>query len=479
MYADLPTLAHLLGHLGAIPEQEANALTELGYPLDGRVGRAGVEAVYEEMLRGDPGRRLILADPQGREVAPLAETEARPGADVVLAIDLELQRAASEALARGMEAGLSVVRTDTGQKRPEPIPLGAALVMDVRTGELLASVSLPTYDPNLFVDGDPAEIAAVFEDPSRPLIDRTYMEVRSPGSIYKPLVALAALEEGTATADTVIHSSGAIRIVDQYNPATVYVFRDWAAHGNTDMRRALARSSDVYFYLLVGGYDGSQQPHFDGMGPDTLAEWSRAAGLGRPTGIDLPGEAGGLVPDRQWKLDAIGEPWLLGDSYPFSIGQGYLTVTPLQMAVMTAAIANGGDLLQPRVVHGFRRGDVVTPLPARTTGRLQAAAAHFEVVRGGMLDAASPGGTGTTAVPQGVTIGGKTGTAEFGQPYPDGEFDTHGWYIGFAPYEEPEVAVVVYLEYGVGSTHAGPVVKEILEAYFAQPEAHDRVERRP
>ncbi len=468
------TLAHILGYVGAIPEDEAEALTALGYPLDGTIGMTGVESAYEDTLRGEPGRRLVLSDPRGREVQPLAQSDAEPGADLVLSIDLELQRAAAAALADGMERGLSVVRRGTGQARPEPVQLGAALLMDVRTGELLASVSLPAYDPNLFVDGDPDAVASVFTDPARPLIDRTYMEVRSPGSIYKPLVALAALEEGIATAGTRIYSSGAITIADQYNPGVYYVFKDWAAHGDLDMRRALARSSDVYFYYLVGGYQD-----FEGMGPDVLASWSRQAGFGRPTGYDLPGEVGGLVPDREWKEDEFGEAWLLGDSYPYSIGQGYLTVTPLQMAVLTAAIANGGDLLKPRVVHGFRNGDLVTTLRPQTSGHLEASEAHYEVVREGMLAAAADGGTAATGRPVGARIAGKTGTAEFGQPYPDGEFDTHGWYIGYAPYDEPEVAVVVYLEYGVGATHAGPVARAILEAYYEQrdrPAVPDRVE---
>lgn len=470
-----PTLAHILGHVGAIPEDEAAELTARGYPLDSRIGRTGVESVYEAALRGDVGRRLVLSDPQGREVEPLATSPAEPGADVVLSIDLRLQRAAAEALAEGMEAGLVVVRRNTGQARPEPVPLGAALVMDVRTGELLASVSLPGYDPNVLIEGDEAAVSAILTDPARPLIDRTYMEVRSPGSIYKPLVAIAALEEGVATANTRIHSSGAILIPDEYTPGVFYTFRDWAAHGTLDMKGALARSSDVYFYLLVGGYRGPQQADFDGMGAATLAEWSRAMGLGRATGVDLPGEASGLVPGPAWKKIVLGEPWLLGDSYPFSIGQSYLTVTPLQIAVMTAAIANGGDLLRPRVVYGFREDGIITPIAPEVTGRVDASPAHFEVVREGMLQASLPGGTAVPGVPAGVRTGGKTGTAEFGQPYPDGEFDTHGWYIAFAPYEEPEVAVVVYLEYGVGATHAAPVARKILEAYFGTEETVEQV----
>jgi len=466
-YLSEPSLAHILGHTGSIPEDEIDALLALGYPMDGTVGRTGVEVMYEEALRGTPGQRLVLADPQGREVEVLAEDRAVPGEDLVLSIDLGLQRVTAEALARGMDAGLAVVRRNTGQVRPEPIQLGATLLMDVHSGELLASVSLPSYDPNLFVDGEAAAISRVFEDPARPLIDRTYMEVRSPGSIYKPLVALAALEEGVATEHTRIFSSGAITIRDQFNPSVVNVFRDWMAHGELNMKRALARSSNIYFYLMVGGCRGCGLPDFDGMGADALAEWSRKAGLGRPTGIDLPGEVGGLVPDSRWKEQEIGEQWLLGDSYPFSIGQGYLTVTPLQMAVVTAALANGGTLVTPRVAHGYRDGNGTRVIASTDAGRLDGTAEHYRIVQEGLLAAAEAGGTAVTGRPAGTTIGGKTGTAEFGQPYPSGEFDTHAWFIGYAPYDNPEVAVAVYLEYGVGATHAGPVAREILAAYFA------------
>ncbi|MDA1240482.1 MAG: penicillin-binding protein 2 [Chloroflexi bacterium] len=470
-YASDATLAHLLGTIGALPVDEVEAWLGRGYPVDGVVGLTGVEASFEAALRGQPGRRLVLADPQGREVALIGEAAARPGADIVLSIDLELQHATAAALAEGIERGLAILNRPGASTRPPPAPAGAALVMDVRTGELLASVSLPSYDPNLFSTGSQAEIERVLTDPARPLIDRTYMEVRSPGSIFKPLVALAALEAGIATASTRITSTGAITIRDLFNPGVVYVFRDWAAHGSTDMAQALARSSDVYFYLLAGGYDEVGAERFEGLGADTLAEWARRAGLGAPTGIDLPGEAPGTVPDSHWKEEEFREPWLLGDTYTFGIGQGYLTTTPLQMAVLTAALANGGRVLQPTVLHGLSRQGLITAPPPREWRDIGASAANLQTVREGMLAAAAPAGTARTGVPAGVSLGAKTGTAEFGVPYPDGQYDTHGWYIAFGPYEDPEVAVVVYLEYGVGSTHAGPVAKAILEAYFAQRNA--------
>lgn len=467
-YESTGALAHILGYVSALPSERAEALVAEGYALDARIGIAGVETQYESALRGTPGRRLVLSDPQGRELRTLGEEPPVAGGNVVLAVDLDLQRAAEAAVKRGIEQGLSTVKP-TIQVRPPVLPAGAAVVMDVRNGEVLAMASSPSYDPNVFERGTSAQVSALFTDPARPMVDRAYMEVHAPGSIFKPLVAAAALEEGIVTEATTIFSGGSLSVRNQYDPSVVYVFGDWAVHGNTNLNRAIARSSDVYFYQVSGGlWDGGRET-FKGLGADRLAAWSRLAGLGRPTGIDLPGEASGLVPDSAWKKRTVGEDWLLGDTYTFGIGQGYLTTSLLQMATLAAGIANHGELPVPRVVRGIERDGVLTPTAARVGARLPVSAAHLAAVRGGMVTAASASdGTATTGVPAGVKIGGKTGTAEFGQRYPDGSFDTHGWFMAFAPAEQPEVAVAVYLEYGVGQTHAGPVAKEILEAYFAQ-----------
>jgi penicillin-binding protein 2 len=466
-YESEGALAHILGYVGSIPPEEIESWVQAGYSYDGRIGLMGVEARYEPELRGKPGLRLVLSDPTGRELDVLGERPSEPGGDLVLSIDLELQRAVEEALARGMQAGMSAIR-ELGPHRPEPVPAGAAVVMDVRTGELLALVSLPTYDANLF-NGDPDEaaIARLFTHPSRPLIDRTYMEVKPPGSIFKPVVAYAALEEGISHPGTLITSTGAMRIEDEYQPGSYYVIRDWAAHGTLDLYGAMARSSDIYFYYLAGGYREGGRQVFQGMGVRTLAEWTRAFGFGRPTGVDLPGEEAGVVPDPDWKEETLGEPWYLGETYTFGIGQSFLRVTPLQMAVATAAIANGGELLAPRVVRGVQRGDRLDMTPRRVTGTVPGGADTLSVVQRTMWTAAhAANGTARTGVPAGMTIAGKTGTAEFGIPYPNGEYDSHGWYIAYAPFDEPEIAVTVVLQYGVGATHAGPVVREILETYF-------------
>jgi len=241
-------------------------------------------------------------------------------------------------------------------------------------------------------------------------------------------------------------------------------------HGSVDLNRALARSVDVYFYEVAGGFWENGKETFKGLGADRLAAWARLAGFGRPTGLDLPGEASGLVPDSEWKKKVVGDEWLLGDTYTFGIGQGYLTTSLMQMAALTAGIANRGEVPVPHVVRGVERGGVFTPVASRIGAKLPVTPEHLAVVRAGMASAAGDSdGTAATGVPAGVKIGGKTGTAEFGLPYPDGVFDTHGWYIAFAPVEDPQIAVAVYLEYGVGQTHAGPVAKEILDAYYNAP----------
>ena len=460
-------LSQVLGYVGPIAPEEAQGYLDLDYPLDAQVGRSGVELSYESELRGRPGRRLVAADPAGRELELLGELPPESGADLLLAIDLELQAAAARALGDGIRAGLPPAdegdRSDGGPR----IATGAAVVLDVRTGELLAFVSLPSYEANIFSGvPDAGGLDELLTDPSRPLVQRTYMEVRSPGSIFKPLVALAALQEGVATPETRITSTGAIVVQDEFDPLKQYLFRDWAAHGTLDLYGGIARSSDVYFYYLSGGYVRDGERIFEGLGAERLATYSRAAGLGAPTGLDLPGEAGGLVPDPRWKEDALAGPWVLGDTYTFGIGQGYLTVTPLQMAVAAAAIANGGEVLAPRVVRALRRDGVTTPTPRIVAGRLPVDPEHVEVVREAMRLAADPGGTAVTGEPPGVTIGGKTGTAEFGARRPDGSFETHGWFLGFAPYESPQIAVVVYIQHGNGSTHAAPVARVIFDAYF-------------
>ena len=457
----------ILGHVGPLPLEEVDWYLDAGYRLDARVGLSGVELEHEEALRGEAGRRLVSATPAGRVLEVLAEQLSAPGVDLVLTIDPELQRATADALARAVGVALPEPRPDDPPDRAEPLPVGAAVVLDVRNGDLLALVSLPTVDAGVFSGGgiDAEAFAMLLEDPRRPLVDRTLAEVNAPGSIFKPIVGVAALIEEVATPETRIVSTGSITVQDEFSPEITYVFGDWTIHGSLDFTRGLARSSDVYYYYLAGGYAEDGKQIFEGLGVERVASYARAFGLGSPTGIDLPGEASGLVPDPAWKREATGEPWFLGDTYTLGIGQGYLSVTPLQMAVAAAALANGGDVLVPRVVGATRGDDGVRALPPTVASRLPAGAKEIAVVANALRVAADPGGTAVDGEPEGMTIAGKTGTAEFGIAHADGTHDTHAWYLGWAPYERPEIAIVVYLEHGIGSRNAAPVAREILEAY--------------
>jgi len=466
VYAGGELVAHLVGHVGAIDGAEVSSYLDAGYALNAIVGQSGLEAIYEDVLRGQPARRLVAADPTGRVSGELSSFAPQPGGDLELSIDLGLQQATADALAVAIEAGLPAPLSG----REPPTRVAAAVALDVRSGEVLAQVSLPSFDPNILNGDDDEALAALLTDPTRPLVDRTYMEAHPPGSTFKTLVAFAALEEGVATPETTITSTGAIYIQDEFDPSVTYVFRDWAAHGATNMYWGLARSSDVYFYYLSGGYRSGGVTYFEGLGATRLADYARQIGLGTATGLDLPGEVGGLVPDPAWKTETIGDPWFLGDTYTFGIGQGYLTVSPMQMAVLAAAIANNGDVLEPRLVRGVRSGGELAETPRVVRSQLDGGDS-LAVIREAMRITATTAGTAWRGQPDGLTIGGKTGTAEFGAPYPDGEFDTHGWYIGFAPFEDPEIAVAVYVEHGIGSTHAGPVARTMFEYYFGLGEA--------
>jgi penicillin-binding protein 2 len=366
---------------------------------------------------------------------------------------MRLQEKTAEFLRDGMGASLNA----------------AAMVMDVHTGEILAMVSLPNYDDNVFADISEEQWRALLEDPAKPLVDHCISENYAPGSIFKQITGTAALQEGVANAGTTITSLGSITVKNEYDPDIVYIFRDWAAHGTMDFYGGVARSSDVYFYYLGGGYYQDGAVVFRGLGETRLAEYARRFGLGALTGIDLPGEAAGNVPDPQWKEKEIGEPWTIGDTYNFSIGQGYVATTPLQMLRVTAAVANGGNVMVPRVVREIidTQGRVVTPFKAKVARSLGISDENLATMREGMRQAVSASyGTATSAAVDGVSVAGKTGTAEFGPDLGGGTYESHAWFTGFAPAEDPQVAVIVFLQKGNGARNAAPIGGRILDYYF-------------
>jgi penicillin-binding protein 2 len=314
-------------------------------------------------------------------------------------------------------------------------------------------VNVPSFDNNLFankISGN--DYAGLINDPSNPLFNRAISGEYPPGSTIKPAIATAALEEGVITPSTVIDSLGGALHIGSYT------FRDWTTHGPSDVRTAIAQSNDIFFYTIGGGY-GS----ISGLGMNRMKKWDNLFGFGSPSGIDIGGEASGLIPDEQWKLDNIKEKWSVGNSYHASIGQGFVTATPLQLANFTASIANGGTLYKPHLVSQIKKsnGEIISVEPEVIRSNFVSPEV-LNVVREGMRQTIV-GGTAQPLKDMPVEIAGKTGTAQFGV----GAAQTHGWLISFAPYENPEIAMVVLVEGGgEGFTSALPVTKEVYQWYF-------------
>lgn len=451
-YPQGAVVAHVLGFVGPVDEDEYATLSKEGYLFNDRIGKTGIEATYERVLRGIAGVRQVETDASGRDIRIIEERPAVSGSNVVLSIDLDLQRHVEQYVREGLRGSRNA----------------AAAVMDVKTGELLAFVSWPTYDNNIFTgEVDQKELERLLNDPGKPMLNHVITEQFAPGSTFKQITGLAALQEGIATPSTTITSLGVLMVESEIDPRIKYPFRDWAALGTLNFYRGLAMSSDVYYYYLAGGYVEGGRTVFQGLGASRLADWARKFGLGEPTGVDLPGEVTGVVPDPAWKQRTIGEPWYIGDTYNFGIGQGYVAATPLQMLIVTAAIANGGDILVPHLLKEVRTpaGEVIKGRTSYVKRNLNVDKRNIDIMREAMRQAVEDG-SATTAKSSVVQIAGKTGTAEFGEQRPDGSYMEHGWFTGYAPYNNPEVAVVVFLEQGGGALSAAPVANKILSYYF-------------
>ena len=447
-YLDGPTTSHLLGYVGPVSAEEYATLKDKHYQIDDRVGKTGLELAYEEQLRGKPGQEQVEVDANGEKLRVLQREEPQPGYSLVLSIDIELQRKMTQFLAEGM-----------GQSE-----YAAAIAMDPRTGEILGLVSLPSYDNNLFAATiTEQELSNLLDAPGRPLLNHAVSGAYPPGSIFKMVTGTAALEERVAYPWTQIYSAGSISVPSRYNPNVIYTFYDYAPLGWLDFYRAVALSSDVYFYYLAGGYRD-----FRGLGEERLARYARSFGLGQKTGIDVPSEVTGLIPDADWKWESKEEEWVTGDTYNMAIGQGFVATTPLQMLNVAATVANGGTLLRPQVVREVVdwRGEVVTPFNRDVVGEVPISKENLRVFREGMRQAVV-WGTGTSAKVPGIEVAGKTGTAEYGVPSPaTGKYPSHGWFVGFAPYQDPEIALVVFVEKGWGNQDAAPIAGKILRYYF-------------
>lgn len=422
------SLSTVLGYTGKFtdPEwQKILAQPQTEYRFIDVVGKTGLEASYEAQLRGTSEKSSVEVNAQRREQKVVTSEAAIPGQNLITTIDAGLQSTLATALV-----------TTVKQLRATG---GAAIAIDPTSGGVLAMVSEPTYSSNDFVTGlSAAAYDALQTDLRRPLFFRAIAGEYPSGSTIKPVIAAAALDQGVITPSTTLLSTGGIKI-------DKWFFPDWKAggHGVTDVSKAIADSVNTFFYTIGGGTES-----FTGLGIDRMTQYARAFGFGAPTGIDLPGERGGFLPSKAWKEQTKGEPWYIGDTYHFAIGQGDLLVTPLQMALATATIANGGTLYRPHFVQAFEGSDSIARTVQPTV--LRSPVEHPEAistVRQGMRQAVTDG-SARRLLGLGTSSAGKTGTAQFGS---DGK--THAWFIGFAPYENPTIAIAVIVE-GGGEGHA-------------------------
>lgn len=421
--------AQVFGYVGEINDQELQRLRSAGYELGDLIGKEGLEETYDAYIRGRSGQIQAEVDAQGRMVRTLGTVAAVPGNTVVLGLDLAVQQAA--------EAGLG--------DRP-----GVVVAMDPRDGTIVAMVSHPAFDPNAFSGGIKAGVwNGLLKDPGRPLLDRVIQSVYPPGSVFKVVTASAALQLGLVTPDTGFYSPG------YYNLGN-WTFHEWKALGHVNFMDAIAQSCDACFYDLARR-----------AGPNQVAKFARTYGLGVATGVDLPNEAAGVVPDPAWKKRVWKQDWFGGDTLNMGIGQGYVLTTPLQIARMMAAVANGGILVTPHVVTEIRTPDgrLVARIAPAPAGRIEVTPETLAVVRTG-LEAVVTRGTGATLRIPGLTAAGKTGTAEasHGKPY--------AWFAAYAPVKDSRLVVVAMVENaGFGAENALPVVKEVFQAWFNETQS--------
>ncbi len=449
-YVEGPLAAHLMGLIGEIGGDQLERRSREGYRPGDTIGQAGLEALLESHLRGRAGGRNVVVDVAGRELEVLDEVAPVPGGKVVLALDLDLQREAEAAFLDVPEG--------------EPAKMGAAVAMDVRTGDLLVMVSRPSYDPNAFAGGIDVETwNALTSDEWEPLQNRAIQNHYPPGSIHKPILAAAILADGIVTPATRVYCPGYFR----HGKRT---YRCWkrGGHGSVNLHEAIKQSCDVYFYT-----NGVK------LGIDRMAHYARSFGLGHRTGIQLANEAPGLIPSTEWKKRRFGVVWYPGETVSASIGQGYNLYTPLQLAVAYAALANGGKVLQPRLLLRLeaRDGTVLEEFPPEVRSEVPIAPQYLAAVRRGLEGVVEePGGTGRRARVPGVRVAGKTGTAQVVRlEHTEGlkeeeipiRYRDHGWFGAFAPADAPEIAVAVFIEHGLhGASAAAPVAQRILARYF-------------
>lgn len=453
VYLEGEAFSHLIGYLSYLSLEEARNV--VFFETNKLVGRSGIEEVYEEYLSGKVGSKLTEVDSKGETFSEVIERLPQSGEDIYLSIAAQLQKR--------VWSDVKNLVDGRGFKG------GAAVLMDIQTGEILSLVSYPGFDPNLLTRGSPREdIESVLSSSAKPLFNRAISGLYSSGSIIKPLLALAALEEKVITPEKEILSMGSLILPNPFNPEEPSIFYDWKAHGWVDMRHAIAVSSNVYFFTVGGGFGDIQ-----GLGISRIQKWLQKFGFGEKTSIDLGGEKEGFVPSPEWKARTQKEDpsWRIGDTYNLSIGQGNFQVTPLQMAIFSASLANGGEILEPYLVKEVRDGEEIIYKNKKNIRKIAAVSEeNLRVIQEGMK-MASEFGTAQALSGLNVNVAAKTGTAEIGSGK-----NVNSWFIGYLPYEKPKIAMAIVLESGnasnlVGATAAARQIIEWILIY--RPELLD------
>jgi penicillin-binding protein 2 len=510
--------AATIGYLGPIPAILADYYEDLGFLKErDKIGYAGIEVgyfgMYQDILAGQNGLKLVERDVAGQYLREVGTyTQPIPGNNLRLTIDTRLQAAAETALSNRMD----FINRYSGEERT---PLGVVIAMNPQTGEILAMVSLPTYENNRFARLIPQDYYQQLEDDARgsPLTNHAIASEFPPGSTFKMVTAIGALNEEVITPNRTLFDPGKITIENKYFPqdpgkAKDFICWNREGHGDVDFVHGIAWSCNVYFYKIGGGYPGEIED--GGLGVTGINKYAPALGYGAPLGIDLPGEEDGLIPDEDWKRINLGENWSTGDTYNTVVGQGFVAATPLQVLTSVTTIANGGRVMWPHIVQEILDGEgtiihryepcvlwdigdgVLTPLeeigancptmPAELRELVQNSRSESPdvLVDPAVIESAQAGMHLVVTDPDGTAYGradletissaGKTGTGEFcdqvvyqqGLCKP-GEWPTHSWYAAYAPFENPEIAVIAFVYYGgEGAVTSGPIVKQVLEAYF-------------
>jgi len=442
--------AHVLGYVGEVSAEQLEKPEFAELHQGSIVGQYGVEKSFDRVVRGQAGQKSVEVDALGHEKRTVVVDQPQAGNDLYLTIDSRLQKVAEDLL--GQESG-------------------AIVALDPTTGDILAMASRPAFDPNVLSrELTGKQWVEIVQDEGRPLNNRASQGQYPPGSTFKVMMAAAALESGTVTPSTTVHCNGGYQFGRR-------LYHDWKAsgHGAVDLRKALVHSCDVYFYTI-----GQR------MGIDTMAEFGRAFGLGQETGVELPSERVGIMPSTAWKQKAKNEPWLPGETISASIGQGYVTVTPLQMASLIGTVANDGVTYRPRLVRSIldRETAQLQAMEPVEKARLKIKPDHLKLIQQALAGVVTEG-TATRAKSPLVTIAGKTGTAQTAAlrtgPEKDipKKFRDHAWFVAFAPVEQPKIAVAVLAEHmGHGGSAAAPLAKEVIEQYVKLNAAVQKVEAR-